>query len=92
MALECGEHGVTVNAICPGFTRTPLVEAQIVDQARLNDMTEEKVVESIMLAPAAIKRLIDPEEIAALTRFLASDDARSITGAAYTIDSGWTAR
>ena len=92
VALEAGEHGVTVNAICPGFTRTPLVEAQIADQARLNNMTDEEVVESIILAPAAIKRLIEPDEIAALARFLASDDARSITGGAYAIDVGWAAR
>ena len=92
VALEAGEHGVTVNAICPGFTRTPLVEAQVADQAKLNDLTDDEVVETIMLEPAAIKRLIEPGEIAALARFLASDDARSITGAAYAIDAGWTAR
>ena len=91
-AIEVGEHGVTVNAICPGFSRTPLVEAQVADQARLNDMTEEQVETDIMLAGAAIKKLIEPEEIASLAFFLASDDARSITGATYAIDAGWTAR
>ena len=92
VALEVGQYGVTVNAICPGFVRTPLVEGQIADQAKLNDMTEEDVVEKIMLEPAAIKRLIEPTEIAGLARFLASDEARSITGASYAIDVGWTAR
>ena len=91
-AIEVGEHGVTVNAICPGFSRTPLVEAQVADQARLNDMSAEQVETDIMLAGAAIKKLIEPEEIASLAFFLASDDARSITGATYAIDAGWTAR
>ena len=92
VALEVGPYGVTVNAICPGFVRTPLVEGQIADQARLNDMSEADVVEKIMLEPAPIKRLIEPAEIAGLASFLASDDARSITGASYAIDAGWTAR
>jgi 3-hydroxybutyrate dehydrogenase len=92
VALEVGQHGITVNAICPGFVRTPLVEGQITNQANLNNLTEEEVVEKIMLEPAAIKHLIEPSEIAGLARFLASDEARSITGASYSIDLGWTAR
>ena len=92
VALEAGTYGVTVNAICPGFVRTPLVEGQIADQAAANGIGVDEVVEKIMMEPAAIKRLIEPEEVARLAVFLASDDARSVTGSAYSIDAGWTAR
>ena len=92
VALEVGQHGITVNAICPGYTRTPLVEAQITDQARTRGIGEEEVVDNVMLEPAAIKRLVEPEEVAQLALFLASEAARSITGSAYSIDAGWTAR
>ena len=92
VALEADAYGVTVNAICPGYSRTPLVEAQIADQASNLGIPKDQVVEKVMLEPAAIKRLIEPDEIARLALFLASDDARSITGAAYAIDAGWTAR
>ena len=92
VALEVGTFGVTVNAICPGYTRTRLVEVQIGDQARTRGIPEDEVIDKVMLEPAAIKRLIEPEEIARLALFLASDDARSITGAAHAIDAGWTAR
>ena len=92
VALEAGQSGVTANAICPGYTRTPLVEAQIEDLARTQGISVGEVVETVMLEPAAIKRIIEPEEIARLALFLASDDSRSITGGAYPIDAGWTAR
>ena len=92
VALEVGTYGVTVNAICPGYARTQLVEVQIGDQARTRGIPEDEVIDKVMLEPAAIKRLVEPEEIASLALFLASDDARSITGAAYAIDAGWTAR
>ena len=92
VALEAGGHGVTVNAICPAYVRTPLVEDQIEDQARTRGISADDVIEKVMLEPAAIKRLIEPDEVADLAVFLASDRARSITGAAYTIDLGWTAR
>ena len=92
VALEAGQSGVTVNAICPGYSRTPLVEAQIEDLARTQGISVDEVVEKVMLEPAAIKRMIEPEEIARLALFLASDDSRSITGGAYPIDAGWTAR
>lgn len=92
VALEAGQHGVTVNAICPGYVRTPLLEAQVADLARTRFIGVEEVLEKVMLEPAAIKRLIEPEEVASLAMFLASDIARSVTGAAYTIDAGWTAR
>ena len=92
VALEAADKGVTVNAICPSYVRTPLVENQIADQARVNKMSEDDVIEKIMLAPAAIKRLLEPSEIAAYVAFLCSDDASGITGAAQLIDVGWTAR
>ncbi len=92
LALEVGGHGITANAICPAYVRTPLVEGQIADQARLHGITPQEVTEKIMLAPAAIKRLLEPDEVAALALFLCSDAAGGITGAAYTVDAGWTAR
>ena len=92
VALEVGVDGVTVNAICPSYVRTPLLESQLADQARTRGLPEQKVIEKVMLEPAAIKSLIDPEEVAALAMFLVSDDARSITGASHSIDAGWTAR
>ena len=81
-----------MNAICPAYVRTPLVEKQIGEQARLSGIKEEEVIDKIMLEPAAIKRLIDPEEVADFALYLASDQARSITGAAHLLDLGWTAR
>ena len=92
VALEVGGDGVTVNAICPSYVRTPLLESQLADQARTRGLPEQEVIEKVMLEPAAIKSLIDPEEVAALAMFLVSDDARSITGASHSIDAGWTAR
>ncbi|MCW8907328.1 MAG: 3-hydroxybutyrate dehydrogenase [Sedimenticola sp.] len=91
-ALEGGEFGITVNAICPAYVRTPLVENQIADQARTRGIREDQVVTDVMLKNAAIKKLIEPEEVANLAAFLASDQASSITGSSLTIDSGWTAQ
>ena len=91
-ALEGGEHGITVNAICPAYVRTPLVESQIADQARTRGISIEDVVEKVMLEPAAVKRLITPEEVASLIIYLCSDAAGAITGADWAIDLGWTAR
>ncbi len=91
-ALEVGAHGVTVNAICPAFVRTPLVERQMADLAATEGVALEDVVERVMLAPAAVRRLIEPEEVARYAAFLCSDDAASITGSAQVIDGGWTAR
>ena len=91
-ALEGGEHGITVNAICPAYVRTPLVDNQIADQAKANRMSPEEVIEKIMLAPAAVKRLIEPAEVAAFVAYLCSDAAGTITGSALTMDLGWTAR
>jgi 3-hydroxybutyrate dehydrogenase len=92
VALEAAEKGVTANAICPSYVRTPLVEKQIADQAKLHGIPEDAVIRDIMLAPAALKRLLEPSEIAAYVRFLCSDDASAITGAVQVIDAGWTAR
>ncbi len=91
-ALEAGPFGVTANLICPAYVRTPLVEGQIQDQAKSLGIPEEEVIEKVMLEPAAIKRLLEPEEVAELALFLASDAARSITGACLPMDLGWTAR
>ncbi len=91
-ALEAGPHGVTVNAICPAFVRTPLVERQIADLAANEGIPMDQVIERVMLGPAAVRRLIEPEEIARYAAFLCSDDAASITGSAQVIDGGWTAR
>jgi 3-hydroxybutyrate dehydrogenase len=92
IALEAAEKGVTVNAVCPSYVRTPLVEKQIADQAKVHAISEEEVVTKIMLAPAAIKRLLEPSEVAAYVTFLCSDAASGITGSMQVIDCGWTAR
>jgi 3-hydroxybutyrate dehydrogenase len=89
-ALEGGAHGITVNALCPGYVRTPLVENQIVDQAKMHPIGEEEVVANIMLQSVAIKKLIEPQEVADLVLFLCSEKGKSITGACWTIDCGWT--
>ena len=91
-ALEGGEHGITANAICPAYVRTPLVDSQIADQAKANGMSPEEVIEKIMLAPAAVKRLIEPREVADFVAYLCTEPAGTITGAALTMDLGWTAR
>ena len=91
-ALEGGPHGVTSNCVNPGYVRTPLVTKQIADQARTHDLPEEKVVEEILLKESAIKRLVEPEEVAALVGWLASPNAGMVTGASYTMDGGWSAR
>ena len=92
LALEAGEHGVTANTIAPAYVRTNLVEKQINDQALANNLRPDQVVNEIMLAPAAIKRLIEPEEIASMALYLCGPNSNSITGSSFVIDNGWTAR
>jgi len=91
VALEVAEQGITVNAICPGFVRTPLVEQQIPATAKARGITEEQAVRDVLLAAQPTKRFVAIEEVAALAVFLASDGAASITGAMIPIDGGWTA-
>jgi 3-hydroxybutyrate dehydrogenase len=92
LALEGAQDGVTSAAVCPGFVRTPLVEQQIAGQARAHDLAEERVLEDVILAPHAVKRLIEPSEVADVVEFLLGPAGRSFTGAPVTMDLGWTAR
>ncbi|WP_253908450.1 3-hydroxybutyrate dehydrogenase [Arthrobacter sp. H41] len=91
-ALEGGAHGVTSNCVNPGYVRTPLVENQLADQARLHGITEDEVLSRIMLTESAIKRLVEPAEVASLVAWLADDDAGMVTGSSYVMDGGWSAR
>jgi len=91
-ALEGGPHGVTSNCVDPAYVRTPLVEKQIADQARVHGIPEEEVVPKIMLTESAVKRLVEPEEVASLVCWLAGPDSGMVTGASYTMDGGWSAR
>jgi 3-hydroxybutyrate dehydrogenase len=91
IALEGAEHGVTSNCVNPAYVRTPLVEGQIADQARTHGISEDEVVEQVMLAPAAIRRLIEPEEVAEAVAYLCSPAAQSVTGSSLLMDGGWTA-
>ncbi len=92
VATEVGEHGITANAICPGYVDTELSRGQIKSQSEVHGIAEDEVISKIMLQNASIKELIDPSEIASLALFLSSHAAKSITGSAYSIDAGWTAR
>ena len=91
-ALEGAPHCVTSNCVNPGYVRTPLVTKQIADQARAHGMPEDRVLAEILLKETAIKRLVEPEEVAALVAWLASPHAGMVTGASYTMDGGWSAR
>jgi 3-hydroxybutyrate dehydrogenase len=92
VALEGGPRGVTSNCINPAYVKTPLVEKQIADQARIHGISEDEVIEKIMLTEPAIKRLIEPDEVAELAVFLCSKEASFINGASIVMDGGWTAR
>lgn len=91
IALEGAEHGVTSNCVNPSYVRTPLVEGQIADQARAHGMSEDEVVERVMLRKAAMKRLVEPDEVAEMVAYLCSPAATMVTGASLTLDGGWTA-
>jgi 3-hydroxybutyrate dehydrogenase len=91
VALEVAEHGITVNAICPGYVLTPLVEKQIPDTAKARGISEAEVVRDVLLAAQPTKRFVEVSEVAGLTAFLCSSEAASITGALLPVDGGWTA-
>jgi 3-hydroxybutyrate dehydrogenase len=92
LALEGAEAGIAATAVCPGYVRTPLVEKQVPDQARAHGVSEAEALEDVILAPHAVKRLIEPEEVAEVVAFLAGPRGAAFTGAPVTMDLGWTAR
>ena len=92
LALEGAEAGISATAVCPGYVRTPLVEKQIPDQAKAHGISEEEALEDVILAPHAIKRLIEPAEVAAAAQFLLGPGGWAFTGAPFVMDAGWTAQ
>jgi 3-hydroxybutyrate dehydrogenase len=92
LALEGAAVGITASAICPSYVRTPLVEAQIADQAEAHGLPAERVLEDVILAPQAVKRLLEPEEVAEAAAFLLGPAGRAVTGTPFMMDQGWTAR
>ena len=92
VALEVAEHGITANAICPGYVWTPLVEKQIPDTAKARGITEAQVISDVLLEAQPTKKFVQVDEVAALAVFLASEAAASVTGAIIPIDGGWTAQ
>ncbi|MET9021422.1 3-hydroxybutyrate dehydrogenase [Actinopolymorpha sp. NPDC004070] len=91
LALEAAGRGVTSNTICPGYVRTPLVEKQLADQAKVHGVDEEQVLEDVLLARTPLKRLVEPDEVAELVAFVCGPATTSLTGVALTLDGGWTA-
>ena len=92
LALEGAEHGISATAVCPGFVRTPLVEGQLASQAEAHGVSEDDALEQVILAPHAIKRLIEPDEVAQAVLFLLGPSGAAFTGAPFVMDAGWTAR
>ncbi len=92
LALEGAEHGIRVTAICPGYVRTPLVEAQIPAQAAAHGMSEDEVLRDVILGPHAVKEMIEPSEVADLVAFLLTEAGRTITGSPVVMDLGWSSR
>ena len=92
VALEVAEAGITINAICPGYVWTPLVQKQIPDTAKARGITEDQVINDVLLHAQPTKKFVQIDEVAALATFLAGDDAASITGAIMPIEGGWTAQ
>jgi 3-hydroxybutyrate dehydrogenase len=92
LALEGAEHGILATAVCPAYVRTPLVESQIAAQARAHGKPEERVLEEVILAPHAVKRLLEPAEVADTVAYLLGPGGRAFTGVAVTMDLGWSAR
>ena len=91
LALEGAGKGVTSNTVCPGYVRTPLVEGQIADQARAHGISEDDVVDDVLLARSPVKRLVEPEEVAQVVAMLCGPGTDSITGSSQVMDGGWTA-
>jgi 3-hydroxybutyrate dehydrogenase len=91
LALEGGEVGITATAVCPGYVRTPLVERQLADQAKAHGLSEDRVLKEVILEPHAVKRLIEPSEVAEAVAFLAGPNGSAFTGVPLTMDLGWTA-
>jgi 3-hydroxybutyrate dehydrogenase len=92
LALEGAARGVSVSAICPAYVRTPIVESQIEAQSQATGVPRERVIEDVLLAPQAVKRLLEPEEVAEVAAFLLGPAGRAVTGAPLVMDLGWTAR
>ncbi len=92
LALEGAEHGITASAVCPGYVRTPLVEAQIADQARAHGISEDEVLEQVILQPHARKELVEPTQVADVVSMLAGPAGTAFTGAPVLMDMGWSAR
>jgi 3-hydroxybutyrate dehydrogenase len=92
LALEGAEAGISVSAICPSYVRTPLVEAQVADQAQAHGISAERVLEDVIFAPQAVKRFIEPDEVAEVAAFLLGPAGRNFAGAPVVMDLGWTAR
>ena len=92
LALEGAKDNIRASAVCPGYVRTPLVEQQIADQARAHGIPEERVLEEVLLAPQALKRLLEPSEVAEAVAFVLGPGGASFTGAPLVMDGGWTAR
>ncbi len=92
LALEGAPVGIRASAVCPGYVRTPLVEQQVADQARAHGLPEERVLEDVLLAPQALKRLLEPSEVADAVAYLLGPGGALFTGAPLVMDGGWTAR
>jgi 3-hydroxybutyrate dehydrogenase len=92
LALEGAEHGISASAVCPCYVRTPLVEAQIADQARAHGLPVKRVLTEVILERQAVKRLLEPEEVADVVGFLLGPSGRAFTGSPVVMDLGWTAR
>ena len=92
VALEVAETGITCNAVCPGYVRTPLVEKQVADQAKVHNMPEDQVIRDVILAAQPNKRFLEADELAEFVLFLCSPAAAGMTGSALSMDGGWTAR
>jgi 3-hydroxybutyrate dehydrogenase len=92
LALEGAEHGISASAVCPSYVRTPLIEGQIAGQAKAHGLPKERVLDDVILAPQAVKRLIEPDEVAATVAFLLGPNARAFTGVPVIMDQGWSAK